>query len=512
MKRIIRERLVQAKRRIERRLRPIRSSEQPKPMLAASNIQYEVAHRGRGLAAGGIGLMHRVAQQSRLVAMIDKYVHVLKRHLPYHESDHVLNVAYNLLCGGTRIEHIEHRRKDEVFLDALGAQRIPDPTTEGDFCRRFKGGSQVEILMEAINEARLNVWHTQPRKFFREAVIEGDGTIAETTGECKQGMDIAYNGQWGYHPLVISLANTGEPLYLLNRSGNRPSSEGAAGYFDRAIKLCRRARFRKVRLRGDTDFSQTEFLDAWDEEEVEFVFGIAAMANLVEIAENLPEEALSRLARPPKYEVKTEPRRRPENVKERIVVERRFDNLRLEKEEVAEFAYRPTKCRKTYRIVALKKSLWRQRGQDRLFPETRWFFYLTNDRRKSPAEIVREANGRCNQENLIAQLKSGVNALAMPVDNLVSNWAYAVMASVAWSLKAWSALLLPEHGRWRKKHREEKQTLLKMEFATFLQAMVQLPAQIVRTGRRIVYRLLSWNPWQHVFFRLLDQLRVPLRC
>jgi hypothetical protein len=366
--------------------------------------------------------------------------------------------------------------------------------------------------MEAINEARLRVWRRQPKEFFREAVIDGDGTIAETTGECKQGMDIAYNGQWGYHPLVISLANTGEPLYLVNRSGNRPSSEGAADYFDRAITLCRRAGFGQVRLRGDTDFSQTAFLDAWDEQKVQFVFGIAAMANLEKLAENLPKKAFSRLQHPAKYQLKTAPRQRPENVKERIVAKREFDNLRLEKEEVAEFPYCPTKCQKTYRMVALKKSLWRERGQQRLFPKVRWFFYLTNDRKKCPAEIVREANGRCNQENLIAQLKSGVKALAMPVDNLVSNWAYMVMASVAWNLKAWSALFLPEQGRWAEKHRAEKQTLLKMEFATFRQAMVQLPVQIVRTGRRIVYRLLSWNPWQHVFFRLLDQLRLPMRC
>ena len=512
MKQIVRERLAKAKRRIERRLRPICWSQQPKPMLGASNIQYEVADRGRGLAAGGIGAMHLVAQHSGLVEMIDKHVHVLKRHLPYHESDHVLNIAYNLLCGGTRIEHIEHRRNDEVFLDALGAQRIPDPTTEGDFCRRFETPAQVQILMEAINEARLNVWQKQPKKFFAEAVIDGDGTIAETGGECKQGMDIAYNGQWGYHPLVISLANTAEPLYLVNRSGNRPSSEGAAEYFDRAITLCRRAGFRKVRLRGDTDFSQTQFLDAWDEKKVQFVFGIAAMPNLVKLGENLWKKAFSRLERPPKYKVKTEPRRRPENVKERIVRERGFHNLRLEKEEVAEFPYRPTKCKKTYRMIALKKSLWMERGQQRLFPEVRWFFYLSNDWKKSPGEIVRDANRRCNQENLIAQLKSGVKALAVPLDNLVSNWAYMVMASVAWSLKAWSALLLPEQGRWAEKHREEKQTLLKMEFATFRQAMIQLPAQIVRRGRRIVYRLLSWNPWQHVFFRLLDQLRLPMRC
>jgi hypothetical protein len=512
VKPIVRKRLVKAKRRIQRRLRPIRWCEQPKPMFAASNIQYELADRLSGLAAGGIGAIHLVAQKSGLVEMIDRYVHVLKRHLPYHESDHVLNIAYNLLCGGKRIEHIEHRRNDEVYLDALGAQRIPDPTTEGDFCRRFETSQQVEILMEAINEARLNVWRQQPAAFFREAVIDADGTIAETTGECKQGMDLAYNGQWGYHPLVLSLANTGEPLYLVNRSGNRPSSEGAAEYFDRGITLCRRAGFEKIRLRGDTDFSQTKHLDRWDRQSVEFVFGIAAMRNLKEIAENLPKRAFELLQRPPKYEVKTEPRQRPENVKERIIVEREFENIRLNSEHVAEFAYRPTACRQTYRVIALRKNLSVEKGEWVLFDDLRWFFYITNDWKKPAAEIVLEANGRCNQENLIAQLKGGVNALDMPVDNLVSNWAYAVMASLAWTLKAWSALLLPEKGRWAKKHRQEKQTLLRMEFATFVQAFIHIPAQIVRTGRRIVYRLLSWNPWQHVFFRLVQRLRYPLRC
>jgi len=218
------------------------------------------------VAAGGIGAMHLVAQRSGLVELIDRNVRVLKRHIPYHESDHVLNIAYNVFRGGSRLEHIEHRRNDEAYLDALGAQRIPDPTTEGDFCRRFTTPEQVEYLMEAINEARLNVWKQQPEKFLDEAVIDADGTIAETTGECKQGMDIAYNGKWGYSPLVISLANTGEPLYLLNRSGNRPSSEGAAEYLDRAVTLCRRAGFKRFRLRGDTDFTQTERLDGWSEE------------------------------------------------------------------------------------------------------------------------------------------------------------------------------------------------------------------------------------------------------
>ena len=113
----------------------------------------------------------------------------------------------------------------------------------------------------------------------------------------------------------------------------------------------------------------------------------------------------------------------------------------------------------------------------------------------------------CAGPDLIAQLKSGVKAMTMPVDDLVSNWAYMVMASLAWSLKAWSAWLLPEHPRWGEKHRAEKRSLLRMEFSTFCVALIQVPCQVVRTSRRIIYRLLSWNPWQGVFLRLVERLQ-----
>jgi hypothetical protein len=480
-------------------------------MFAARNIQYETAGRVSGLAAGGIGAMHLLARQTGLVDLINEHLRVLKRHLPYHESDHVLNIAYNILAGGSRIEHLELRRNDEVYLNALGAERIPDPTTEGDFCRRFTE-TDVLQLMESINEARLGVWKRQPESFFAEAVIDGDGTIAPTDGECKAGMDFTYNGQCGYHPLLISLANTGEPLYLVNRSGNRPSAEGAAEWFDRAITLCRRAGFQRIRLRGDTDFSQTKYLDAWDQAGVKFTFGLNASTPLKEMAEKLPGFAFRPLLRPPKYEVKTEPRRRPANVKQQLVIEREFENLRLEREDVAEVRYTPAACAKSYRLVVLRKTIAHERGQQRLFDEVRWFFYISNEWGKSEAWTVADANGRCNQENLIAQLRGGVKAMALPVDNLVSNWAYMVMASLAWTLKVWVALWLSDGGRWADQHAAEKERLLRMECSTFVQAMIQIPCQIVRTGGRIVYRLLSWNPWARVLLRLVNELRHPLRC
>ena len=500
------------KRRIEWRLRRRNWEEQGEPMLTASNIHYDIRGRTRALGPGGLGAMHLLATRTGLREQLDVNLHLLKKHLPYHESDHVLNIAYNLLSGGTCLEDIELWRNDETYLNALGALRIPDPTTAGDFCRRFEP-EDIETLMSVINEIRVRVWRQQGESFFEEAIIEADGTHVPTTGECKAGMDISRHGIWGYHPLLVSLANTGEPLYLVNREARRPSHEGATERFDQAIALCREAGFRGMLLRGDTDFSQTKYLDGWDAAgDVRFIFGMDAHPKARGIAESLGTRAWKRLRRRRKYGVKTQCRARPENIKEQVVREREFTNIRLRSEDVAEFPYRPVACRKDYRVVVLRKNLTIEKGAWALFDDIRYFFYITNDWATPAEEIVFLANERCDQENLIAQLKNGARALQMPVDNLVSNWAYMVMASLAWTLKAWFALLLPEHGRWAEKHRDEKRTVLRMEFKTFLNAFMRVPCQIVRTGRRIVYRLLSWNPWQAVFLRGVDRLRVPMRC
>jgi len=477
-------------------------------MLTAANIHYETSGRVRGINHGGIGALHALARQLGLIDAIDRRLRVLKIHLPYHESDHVLNLAYNPLCDGTCFQDIERRRHDENFLNALGARRIPDPTTAGDFCRRFTR-DHIYTLLDVINDTRLKVWARQPRAFFDRATIDMDGSLVETTGGCKQGMDIAYDGTWGYHPLVLSLANTGEVLGLVNRSGNRPSHEGAAAEVDRALAVCFRGGFRQVLLRGDTDFSQTEHLDRWDADgRVQLVFGYEAAPNLKALAEDLPPSAWRPLQRPARYEVRTQPRRRRDKVKEAIVAARGYENLRLRCEEVAEFSYRPTACKKAYRMVVVRKNITREKGELRLFDEVRYLFYISNDRTSAASDVVFTANDRCDQENLLAQLHSGVRALKAPSDTLESNWEYMVMTALAWNLKAWWALTLPERpGRWHEKQREEKQWVLRLEFKAFVNAFVRLPCQVVRTGRKLVYRLLGWNPHLSIFFRLAGVLR-----
>jgi hypothetical protein len=353
------------------------------------------------------------------------------------------------------------------------------------------------------------VWARQPDDFFDCAKIDMDGTIVETAGEYKEGIDISYKGTWSYHPLALTLANTGEVLSIVNRPGNRPSHEGAAEEADRVVELCSKAGFRKIVLRGDTDFSQTRYLDDWDSDpRIRFFFGYDSKQNLEKIADKLPKSAWQPLQRPARYSVKTQPRWRRANVKEEVVKEREFENLRLVSEDVAEFDYRPAACRKTYRMVVIRKNISVEKGEQVLFPKVRYFFYITNEWDCTAAEVVYEANDRCNQENHIAQLKGAVRALHAPVDNLESNWAYMLMTALAWNLKAWWALMLPEApGRWQEKHRTEKQWVLKLEFKTFLNAFMLLPCQIIKTGRKLVYRLLGWNPHLLIFFRLLNVLR-----
>jgi hypothetical protein len=503
----IRQQLARRKRRIQRRLDKTKLGQPERPAFAASNIHYDIADKTHGLAHGGIGAIHLLARRLGLIDAIDRRLHLLKIHLPFHESDHVLNIAYNVLCEGTCLQDIELRRNDEVFLDALGARRIPDPTTAGDFCRRFSV-ADIHTLQNIFHDTRIQTWAGQPHDFFERAVIDMDGSLVETSGRCKQGMDIAYNGTWGYHPLLLSLANTREVLSIVNRSGNRPSHEGAAAEVDRCLEVCFRGGFRTVLLRGDTDFSQTQHLDRWHaDRRVRFLFGFNAMANVIAMAEHLPDMAWKKLARPPRYLAQTQPRQRPANVQDQIVRQRGFETLRLQSEEVAEFNYQPTACANTYRMIVVRKNITKEKGQTRLFDEVRYFFYITNEWVREADELVFEANDRCDQENLLAQLHGGCRALHAPVDNLQSNWAYMVMTALAWNLKAWWALSLPETpARWQEQHRPDKHWLLGLEFKTFVQAFVRQPCQLIRTGRRLIYRLLSWNPHQSLFFRLVDAL------
>lgn len=496
MNRKISKILAKRKRKLAKRVKRKQWANQPKPMLNGYNMQYEIDGRHQAIVSGGIGAIHLMNKKLGFISEIDKTLHLLKRHLPYHESDHVLNIAYNVLAEGIRLQDIALRREDEAWLNALGAEIIPDPTTAGDFLRRFAQEDIID-LMESANKTRKKVWQQQPRAFFKKAIINIDGTQAETTGKCKQGMDISHKGIWGYAPLVISLCNTREPLYLINRPGNAPSHLDSAQWIDRSLDLVGDC-FDQVWIRGDTDFSLTKHFDHWDSK-CKFVFGMDARPNLIAIADGIADEQWQPLLRKPKYVVKTKKRRRPENVKERIIKEREFKNIKTNFEHVAQFDYRPVKCKKYYHVVVLRKNLTVEKGELALFDDIRYFFYITNDRVMTPEEVVYFSNDRCDHENDIEQLKNGVNAIRMPVDDLISNWAYMVIASLAWSMKAWYGLLTPDKALSRQ--------IIRMEFKRFLNIFIKIPCIIIKTGRRIIYRCVGYNDYLKEFFKTFEAIK-----
>jgi len=454
-------------------------------MLGTGKVHYEVGANTDATSYGGIAAVHRLVTRVGLAREIDRKLKLLKVHLPYHESDHVLNLAYNVMCGGTRLEDIERLRHDTAYMNTLGAELIPDPTTAGDFCRRFDEAG-VLTLMECINEVRSKLWRGRAREMLGPvAYIDVDGTISPTHGEQKSGMGLSYKGIWGYAPLIVSLANTREVLYLVNRPGNAPSHTDAAQWIDRAIDLVS-PHAPRVCLRGDTDFSLTAHFDRWAEQ-ADFIFGMDCNQALRGRAEALPEDCWRRLERKPKRAPLTDQtRRRQPNEKERIVKERGYVNLDLKHEDVAEFEYRPGKCARSYRVVALRKNISKRKGENLLFDEIRYFFYITTRTDLGAAEVVRCANERCDQENVIEQLKNGVGALRVPLYDLVSNWAYMVMAALAWNLKSWLALMM---------HRKsDRAAYIRMEFRRFLHAMILIPARVERRARGITIRLIGCHP------------------
>ncbi len=509
-------------------------------MLTTGKISCEIGDQIEATPFGGLAAIHQMVVALGLPQEINDALGLLKVHLPYHESDHVLNMAYNVLAGGRTLQHIERLRHDVAYMNALGAKLIPDPTTAGDFCRRFDEGSVI-ALMDAINAVRVKLWKSRCRDLFGPvAFIDVDGTIAPTGARCKQGIGINYKGIWGYSPLLVTLANTCELLYLVNRPGNVASHQDAAEWIDKAIDLVSPCAPR-VCVRGDTDFSLTENFDRWAER-IDFVFGMDNIAALRKPADALDASAWRRLERGPAYQPKTGQRRaRRVNTKAQIVRERGYLNKHLNFEDVAEFTYRPGKCKQAYRIVALRKNISHIRGDQVLFDEIRYFFYVTTysstmhtteeiielgaqatanqpepddpaepqqpaqseqpahvqdeqtgrnaqskqDDARTAEQVVGLANRRCNQENIIGSLKSDINALRVPLYNLISNWAYMVIACLAWNIKCWFAMTM---------HRKtDRAYYIRMEFGTFFDTIILIPAMVIHSGRTITVRLIGYT-------------------
>ena len=484
--------------RIARRIAPRQFESSPAPLLGRNDARYEVSERCVATRFGALPLLPKLFNQIGLTQTLNDALHLLKAHLPYHESDHIYAIAMAVTADFKCIEGLEILRTDEALLKALGTPRLPDPTTSRDYLMRHNNDS-IQAMMDAVNAVRVKVWKAQNKAFLNCAVIDADGSIVGTGGEKKAGAEMSYNGEYGCHPLLVSLAQTQEPLFVVNRPGNVASHDGAAEYLDRAVKLARAAGFENVILRGDTDFSQTKFLDGWDADGVKFVFGYDARENLIEIAEALDAKAWNKFELPEPFDgVRGPERSKRINYKDLLVIRKNWTCIRTVGEFVASFPYKPTACSKTYRMVVLKKDLAVERGEPTLIAnDVRYFFFITNldESDLSDDAVVQGARWRCNQENLIAALK-GLGALKLPSHTLAANWAYMVAAALAWTFKAWLGLTLPRL--------DDRMAVIKMEYKHFLNTVVAIPAQVVSAARGTVAKLLAWTENARLIFAAIE--------
>jgi Transposase DDE domain group 1 len=474
------------------------------------DIVIGVASKQRGSAIGGVCAGIELLKKSGLGELIDSKLIFNKGRRGYSASTHIFNIALNTFSGGTTLDEIELRRKDESFRAIFSGETVPAPTTEGDFCRKFRS-DDIEELQCAFNETRANIWRCA--KLSGQAVIDADGVFVNTNGECKEGAAFTYKKTFGYHVLNVSLANTLETLFLDVRPGNRPSHEGAALRFTQAAELCLRNGFTSVLLRGDTDFSQTVHLGDWDAKGYKFIFGFDANQTVKAIASELNPDAWKPLCRVENgvcdedtFETYTdEERERRHNFKLDEIRSRGYRHLELIEERISEFKYQPSACDRAYRMIVIKKRVLVTKGYEPLLEDVRYFFYISNEEKMSAEEIVKSANQRCAQENIHAILKD-MGVLRAPLGDLNSNWAYMVITSLAWNLKAWIGLKMRDslkckHGVFS----GLRKRIMTMEFRTFLNHLIHIPILVRKKGKKIFLDILSDSIWSYV---LLDVVKL----
>jgi hypothetical protein len=436
--------------------------------------------RGEATAYGGLSLAVALVRRLGVERALDRALDLLQSHRPFTESDHVLTHVYNLFVGGTCIEDIGHLQASEPIRRMRGAGRIPDPTTAGDFLRRFDPES-LGALDGAIDVGQEGVWRRRyGRKKADRAIVDLDSHVRPVYGDQKEGADFSYKGPLAYHPLVISLAETQECLRLINRPGNTPSAEGAEVHLAQLFPWLLR-RFRQVVVRGDAAFCNQKIFDACEAHGQYFAVVSAAQRNFEALAEALPESAWKPYRGPGERRRRAQrPRRRRKrrpNLRRRLARQRGKHDLKLERQWVAEIPYQPERSNRTFRLVIRRQRI-EQHHQGELFELWRYRYVMTNlPPSTSTRGVVDLTYQRCDQENIIEQLQHGIAGMRMPTGGLLSNAAFLTCARLAHNLKAWLAqLALPREAmRW--------------EWKRFRHAFVYVAARVLRQSRQIHVRI-----------------------
>lgn len=448
-------------------------------------LHLESDPRGEMTHYGGLALAQQFVRRFGVAKRLDESLTLFRRHAPYHESDHVLALAYTLYADGTCLEDQAALQGSEAVRRLVGACRIPDPTTAGDFLRRFTTAQDIERLSGVIDEVEEAVWsklsrHVRRRRKKHEfALVDLDGHIKPLYGVQKEGADFSYDGRWSYQPLVVSLGGSGECLKVVNQPGSARSSDAAAKALKEVLPRVRR-HFRNAIVRGDTDFDRSDVYNAAVDVGAYFAIGGRLYPNRAALVEAIAEENWQPFVPRADREQPSGSSRhvRTANCRQRQASARGFRTLRTVKQWVSEIAYQPHRLGSACRMIVRRILIEESDGQGALFEHFRYRLVLTNlPRSHTPEQVIDITYQRCDQENVIEQFGQGIAGWRMPVAEFMGNSAWLQIARLAWSLGKWIAqIALPsEVVRW--------------EWKRFRRHFVYIAAKVLKMGRRLVVRL-----------------------
>lgn len=446
-------------------------------------LHLESDPRGEITHYGGLVLAQQFVRRFGVAKRIDESLELFKRHAPYHESDHVLALAYTLYTDGTCLEDQAGLQGSEAVRRLVGACRIPDPTTAGDFLRRFRAAQDVGQLSAVTDEVEEAVWSKLSRKVRRQrkkheyALVDLDGHIKPLYGVQKEGADFSYDKRWSYQPLVVTLGGSGECLKVVNQPGSARSSDAAAKALEDVLPLVKR-HFQNAIVRGDTDFDRSDVFNAAIDAGAYFAIGGRLHPNRAALAQAIGAARWKPFV--PRADREQRPARhgRTANCRQQKAAARGYRTLRTVKQWVSEIAYQPAGLDCACRMIVRRVLIEQTDGQGALFEHYRYRLVLTNlPRSYTAGQIVDISYQRCDQENVIEQFGHGIAGWRMPVAEFIGNSAWLEIARLAWNLGKWIAqLALPgEVVRW--------------EWKRFRRHFVYIAAKVLKTGRRLVVRL-----------------------
>jgi len=448
-------------------------------------LHLESDARGEMTHYGGLVLAQQFVRRFGVAKRIDESLELFKRHAPYHESDHVLALAYTLYADGTCLEDQAALQGSEAVRRMVGACRIPDPTTAGDFLRRFRTSQNIGQLSGVTDEVQEAVWSKLARGVRRRrkkqeyALVDLDGHIKPLYGEQKQGADFSYDGRWSYQPLVVSLGGTGECLKVVNQPGSGRSSDAAAEALEEVLPRVKR-HFKNAIVRGDTDFDRADVYQAAIAQGAYFAIGGRLHPNRAALVEAIAEKCWKPFVARADRQPPSGPSRhgRTVNWRRKKAVERKFRTLSTVKQWLSEIDYQPSGVPFACRLIVRRVLIEESDGQGALFKHFRYRLVLSDlPRSYSPRQIIDLSYQRCDQENVIEQFGHGIAGWRMPVAEFLGNSAWLEIARLAWNLGKWIAqIALPsEVVRW--------------EWKRFRRHFVYIAAKVLKMGRRLVVRL-----------------------